>query len=72
MQKFKYKVKITPGTGKRGRAVKTALELFQKDKTATQAERNLVKSLVSDPSVVQSLPGKVRVSAPALMRSKAK
>lgn len=28
MQKFKYKVKITPGTGKRGKAAKMALQLF--------------------------------------------
>lgn len=29
MQKFKFKVKITPGTGKRGKAAKAALALFQ-------------------------------------------
>lgn len=28
MQKYKFKVKVTPGTGKRGRAVKTALSFF--------------------------------------------
>ena len=29
MQKFKYKVKLTPGTGKRGKAAKSAIALFQ-------------------------------------------
>lgn len=28
MQKYKYKVKITPGNGKRGKAAKMALQLF--------------------------------------------
>lgn len=29
MQNFKYKVKLTPGTGKRGKAAKSAIALFQ-------------------------------------------
>ncbi|KAI6171914.1 Nuclear export mediator factor NEMF [Aphelenchoides besseyi] len=70
VQKFKYKVKITPGTGKRGKAVKTALQLFLRDKNATQAEHDMVKSLTSDPGPTQQLPGKVRVSAPQLLKMK--
>lgn len=29
MQNFKYKVKLTPGIGKRGKAAKSAIALFQ-------------------------------------------
>lgn len=29
MHSFKYKVKLTPGTGKRGKAAKSAIALFQ-------------------------------------------
>lgn len=29
MHNFKYKVKLTPGTGKRGKAAKSAIGLFQ-------------------------------------------
>jgi len=71
MQKFKYKVKVTPGTGKRGKAVKMALSLFSRDKTITQAERALIKNLVMDDHVAQNIPGKVRVSAP-MLNTKAK
>ncbi|KAI1707999.1 nuclear export mediator factor Nemf [Ditylenchus destructor] len=66
MQKFKYKVKVTPGTGKRGKAVKMALALFMREKVATPAEKMLIKNLTTDDHVAQNLPGKVRVSAPML------
>uniref|UniRef100_A0A914NXN1 NFACT protein C-terminal domain-containing protein n=1 Tax=Panagrolaimus davidi TaxID=227884 RepID=A0A914NXN1_9BILA len=70
MQKFKYKVKITPGTGKRGKAAKMALQLFLRDKRATPAELNLIKGLVSDNNIASNIPGKVRVSAPQLLKMK--
>uniref|UniRef100_A0A914YXK6 NFACT protein C-terminal domain-containing protein n=1 Tax=Panagrolaimus superbus TaxID=310955 RepID=A0A914YXK6_9BILA len=70
MQKFKYKVKITPGTGKRGKAAKMALQLFLRDKSATPAELNLIKGLVSDNNIASNIPGKVRVSAPQLLKMK--
>uniref|UniRef100_A0A915DWW5 NFACT protein C-terminal domain-containing protein n=1 Tax=Ditylenchus dipsaci TaxID=166011 RepID=A0A915DWW5_9BILA len=69
---FYAKVKVTPGTGKRGKAVKMALALFLRDKTITQAERVLIKSLTMDDHVAQNLPGKVRVSAPQLLNAKFK
>lgn len=31
MHNFKYKVKLTPGTGKRGKAAKSAIALFEVD-----------------------------------------
>ncbi|KAL3102029.1 hypothetical protein niasHS_003438 [Heterodera schachtii] len=67
MQRFKFKVKLTPGMFKRGKAVKQALELFNRDKSLSQAEVTLLKSLTGEiERVTQLLPSKVRVSAPAM------
>lgn len=61
---YKYRVKITPGIGKRGKATKQAIELFTRQKTDRQAA--LIKSLLSDDSASRNLPTKVRISAPQL------
>uniref|UniRef100_A0A1I7U324 NFACT-R_1 domain-containing protein n=1 Tax=Caenorhabditis tropicalis TaxID=1561998 RepID=A0A1I7U324_9PELO len=61
---YKYRVKITPGIGKRGKATKSAIELFTRQKTDRQAA--LIKSLLSDDSASRNLPTKVRISAPQL------
>uniref|UniRef100_A0A1I7V9U2 Nuclear export mediator factor NEMF n=1 Tax=Loa loa TaxID=7209 RepID=A0A1I7V9U2_LOALO len=68
MQNFKYKVKLTPGTGKRGKAAKSAIALFQRDKSANAQELNLLKVLATDDQISRNIPGKVRVSAPQLNR----
>ncbi|KAK0404006.1 hypothetical protein QR680_017236 [Steinernema hermaphroditum] len=71
MNGFKFKVKLTPGTGKRSKAVKTAMSLFQRDKMATSAELKLMAALASaDDRLSHNIPGKVRVSAPELFRKK--
>ncbi|CCD73050.1 Nuclear export mediator factor NEMF [Caenorhabditis elegans] len=61
---YKYRVKITPGIGKRGKATKSAIELFTRQRTDRQAA--LIKSLLSDDSASRNLPTKVRISAPQL------
>ncbi|CAI5445669.1 unnamed protein product [Caenorhabditis angaria] len=61
---YKYRVKITPGTGKRGKATKSAIELFTRSKSDRQSA--LIKSLLSDDAASRNLPTKVRVSAPQL------
>ncbi|KAK6114481.1 Fibronectin-binding protein A N-terminus (FbpA) family protein [Brugia pahangi] len=66
MQNFKYKVKLTPGTGKRGKAAKSAIALFQRDKSANAQELNLLRVLATDDQISRNIPGKVRVSAPQL------
>ncbi|XP_054262763.1 ribosome quality control complex subunit NEMF homolog [Macrosteles quadrilineatus] len=66
---YKYKVKLTPGTGKRGKAAKTALNMFLKDRSATNHERDLMRS-VKDQNMARNLPGKVKVSAPQLQKLK--
>ncbi|XP_018913682.2 ribosome quality control complex subunit NEMF homolog [Bemisia tabaci] len=60
---YKYKVKLTPGTGKRGKAANTALALFLKDKLGTPREKECLKSVKSQ-DLAKNIPGKVKVSAP--------
>merc|ERR1712037_53859 len=68
---YKYKVKLTPGTGKRGKACKTALAMFLADKATVQREKDLLKS-VKDQDLARNLPGKVKLSAPHLQKVKSK
>ncbi|EEB20555.1 hypothetical protein Phum_PHUM622580 [Pediculus humanus corporis] len=56
---------MTPGTGKRGKAARTAVTMFLKDKNCTQREKDLLKS-VKDENLARNLPGKVKISAPHL------
>ncbi|XP_013097254.2 ribosome quality control complex subunit NEMF homolog [Stomoxys calcitrans] len=69
IQHYKYKVKITPGTGKRGRAAKTALTMFSKDKMCTNREKDLLKS-IKEEALARNIPGKVKLSAPQLQKFK--
>lgn len=68
---FKYKVKLTPGTGKRGKACKTAIAMFLADKHTIQREKDLLKS-VKDQDPARNMPGKVKLSAPHLQKVKGK
>merc|ERR1712200_84212 len=68
---YKYKVKLTPGTGKRGKACKTALSMFLADKSSSSREKDLLKS-VKDQDLARNLPGKVKLSAPHLHKIKSK
>jgi len=58
IQNYKHKVKLNPGTTKRGQAVKTALEIFQRDKTTSAREKDMIKSM-KDQDVSRNMPGKV-------------
>lgn len=71
MQNFKFKVKVMPGTNRRGKAAKTALQLFLKEKTATQREKDLIKSL-KDQDISRNLPGKIKIAASNLTSVKGK
>ncbi|KAL4713084.1 hypothetical protein ACJJTC_001138 [Scirpophaga incertulas] len=66
---YKFKVKLTPGTGKRGKAGKTALQVFLRDKTCTPRERDLLKA-VKEEDIARNFPGKVKLSAPQLHKHK--
>ncbi|XP_065332099.1 ribosome quality control complex subunit NEMF homolog [Cloeon dipterum] len=66
---YKFKVKLMPGTGKRGKAAKTALAIFLRDKTCSQREKDLLKS-VKEQDLARNFPGKVRLSAPQMVKLK--
>lgn len=65
---FRFKVKLTPGTARRGKASKTALAIFMKDKTCSPREKDLLKG-VKDEVLARNIPGKVKISAPQLARA---
>ncbi|XP_058812373.1 ribosome quality control complex subunit NEMF homolog [Topomyia yanbarensis] len=67
LHNYKFKVKLTPGTGKRGKASKTALQIFLKDKQCTSREKDLLKA-VKDELLARNIPGKVKLSAPQLQK----
>lgn len=60
MQKFKFKVKMTPGNNKKGKTAKTVLEGFLRDKNTTQLEKDLLKAITHD-DLFKNLPGKVKL-----------
>lgn len=64
---IRYKLKLTPGNTKRGKASKTCLNLFLKDKTATTREKNLMKS-VNLQDIARNIPNGVKLSAPSLSK----
>jgi len=45
MTNYKYKVKLTPGVQKKGKAAKTALNSFMHSKEATAREKDLFRSV---------------------------
>uniref|UniRef100_A0A2K6D841 Ribosome quality control complex subunit NEMF n=1 Tax=Macaca nemestrina TaxID=9545 RepID=A0A2K6D841_MACNE len=71
MTNYKYKVKLTPGVQKKGKAAKTALNNFMHSKEATAREKDLFRS-VKDTDLSRNIPGKVKVSAPNLLNVKRK
>ncbi|NXT75775.1 NEMF factor, partial [Zapornia atra] len=71
MTNYKYKVKLTPGTQKKGKAAKIALHNFMQSKEASVREKDLFRS-VKDTDLSRNIPGKVKVSAPHLLNRKKK
>lgn len=59
---YKYRVKVMPGSNKRGKGAKTALNLFLNDKSATQREKDLLKSC-KDQDLARNLPNKIKMTA---------
>ncbi|ORE08811.1 hypothetical protein BCV72DRAFT_224377 [Rhizopus microsporus var. microsporus] len=71
IQKYKYKVKLTPGSLKRGKAVKQAQSVFLTLSDASAREKELIKG-VADMENINTMMSKVKVSAPNLETSKRK
>jgi hypothetical protein len=61
LQNYKYRIKMIPGTTKRGKAAKAALEYFLREKDATSREKDVIKA-VKDQDFARNFPGKVKLS----------
>eukprot|EP00300_Choanocystis_sp_HF-7_P019273 c20289_g1_i1.p1 GENE.c20289_g1_i1~~c20289_g1_i1.p1 ORF type:complete len:577 (+),score=172.14 c20289_g1_i1:1333-3063(+) len=67
MSSFKFKVKLTPGTQRKGKAGKQAIEIFMR--SATSRERELIKG-VGDNEVLETMIANVTLSVPGLQSFK--
>ncbi|XP_078482629.1 ribosome quality control complex subunit NEMF [Ciona intestinalis] len=71
MLNYKFKVKLTPGGGKKGKGAKLAMNMFQLSRDTTQHEKDHLRS-VKDHDLSRNMPGKVKVSAPNIQKQKFK
>ncbi|XP_023006487.1 nuclear export mediator factor Nemf [Cucurbita maxima] len=71
VQSYKYHVKIVPGPLKKGKAAKTAMNLFAHMPEATNREKELIKAC-TDPELVSAIIGNARVTAAGLTQLKQK
>ncbi|XP_068573922.1 ribosome quality control complex subunit NEMF [Cebidichthys violaceus] len=71
LSNYKHKVKLTPGSQKKGKAARTAVFSFMKARDASTREKDLFRS-VKDTDLSRNMPGKVKVSAPNLLAVKKK
>lgn len=65
----RFKVKLTPGTGRRGKAAKTAVAVFLKERDITAREKDLLKA-VKEEIIARNLPGKVKISTSQIQKVK--
>ncbi|KAK1385544.1 nuclear export mediator factor Nemf [Heracleum sosnowskyi] len=71
LQSYKYRVKIIPGSSKRGKAAKMSVNLFSQIAEATQREKELMKAC-TDSELVAAIIGNLKVSATGLHQLKQK
>jgi len=67
---YKYRVKLTPGRQKKGKAAKEALDIFGRVNEATSREKELIRA-VTDTEAVSGMVGPVQISMPGLAAAKA-
>ena len=65
LKNYKYKVKLTPGVGKKGKSCKQAIEVFSRFKDCSVREKELITGL-TDTEVVATMIGDVKLSMPGL------
>jgi hypothetical protein len=63
LSQFKYKVKLIPGTLKRGKAAKQCIDLFLKYSKTENRDSDLVK-MMNENEIVQVLCGDVKIAVP--------
>ncbi|KAL9233066.1 hypothetical protein vseg_008106 [Gypsophila vaccaria] len=71
LKSYKYRVKIVPGTAKKGKAAKTAMNLFNHMTEATSREKELMKAC-TDPELVAAMIGNSKITAAGLTQLKQK
>ncbi|ESQ43661.1 hypothetical protein EUTSA_v10012510mg [Eutrema salsugineum] len=71
LQSYKYRVKAIPGSMKKGKAAKTAMNLFTHMTEATVREKELMKAC-TDPELMAALVGNVKITAAGLTQLKQK
>ncbi|KNA15242.1 hypothetical protein SOVF_100000 [Spinacia oleracea] len=71
LQTYKYRVKIVPGTAKKGKAAKTAMNLFNYMPDASNREKELMKAC-TDPELVAAMVGNSKITAAGLSQLKQK
>ncbi|KAG4210549.1 hypothetical protein ERO13_A02G056200v2 [Gossypium hirsutum] len=71
VQSYKYRVKIIPGNAKKGKAAKTAMNLFSHMPEASNREKELMKAC-TDPELVAAIIGNVKITAAGLTQLKQK
>lgn len=71
VQSYKYHVKLVPGTVKRGKAAKTAMNLFSHMPEAMSREKELMKAC-TDPELVAAIMGNVKITSAGLTQLKQK
>ncbi|OVA16712.1 zinc finger protein [Macleaya cordata] len=71
LQTYKYRVKIIPGTAKKGKAAKMAMNLFGHMPEATNREKELMKAC-TDPELMAALVGNVKITTAGLTQLKQK
>jgi hypothetical protein len=65
LKNYKYKVKLTPGVGKKGKSCKQAIEVFSRFKDCSTREKELITGL-TDTEVIATMIGDVKLSMPGL------
>ncbi|CAN8253544.1 unnamed protein product [Cochlearia groenlandica] len=71
LQSYKYRVKAIPGSMKKGKAAKTAMNLFTHMSEGTVREKELMKAC-TDPELMAALVGNVKITAAGLTQLKQK
>lgn len=65
LQTYKYKVKLVPGSTKKGKAARSTLLAFSQAKNATKSEKDLIK-IIPENEALQTMLGKVKVMGSAI------
>nr|XP_027115848.1 nuclear export mediator factor Nemf-like [Coffea arabica] len=71
LQSYKYRVKLVPGPVKKGKAAKTAMNLFSHMPEAINREKELMKAC-TEPELVAAIIGNVKVTAAGLTQMQQK